>query len=225
MVQNLNRLLDLARADFPTWLSVAVSDPRAPQSPLYPVEEAAVARAIVKRRMEFSAGRMAARSALRAFDLVDIPVPMAEDRTPVWPRGMIGSITHTDTACIAVVARCSDARGLGIDLEPLDPLPPETVTEICTLAELQGLSDPPLIAARRIFSAKEAAYKAQYPLSSTLFDFKTLIYGKNSRGAPHLRFGKPVPPFARGDRLALRQWTGHGLILSLVTLPVLHDAV
>ncbi|KMK65644.1 4'-phosphopantetheinyl transferase [Puniceibacterium sp. IMCC21224] len=225
MVQDLKRLLDVARADLPSWLSVAVSDPRDPQSPLFPVEEAAIARAIVARRKEFSAGRVAARSALSAFDLVDIAVPMAEDRTPVWPAGIIGSITHTDTACVAVVARNRDARSVGIDLEPLTPLPPETVTQVCSLSELQCLPDAPLIAARRIFCAKEAAYKAQYALSNTLFDFKMLTYGHNSRGAPHLRFDKPVPPFIRGDRLALRQWTGFGLILSLVTLPVLHDAL
>ncbi|WP_146588228.1 4'-phosphopantetheinyl transferase family protein [Puniceibacterium confluentis] len=221
----LQALLDEARGDIPAWISIALADPAEPQAPLYPIEEAAVARAIVTRRSEFAAGRHAARRAMSDLGHPPEPLPMGEDRAPVWPAGLTGSISHISTACIAMSARTDQARAIGVDLEVYQDFPPETVPEVAKPRETALFDDPKLIAVRRIFSAKEAGYKAQYALSRTVFGFDRLALCRSPRGDLALKFTNDAPPFRKGDLLRLRQWVGHGLILSLVTLPVLHNAI
>ena len=42
---------------------------------------------------------------------------MAEDRAPIWPDRVVGSITHTGDFAAAAVAWAADIAGLGIDSE------------------------------------------------------------------------------------------------------------
>lgn len=211
----LERLLrDIAEV-WPTGLAVALADPKDAGHALYPVEEAAIARAIVSRRAEFGAGRAAARAALGALGVPEGPVPVAEDRSPVWPAGTVGSLSHTAEACIAVAARKGAIRAVGIDLETDAPLDRETAAEIANQEELRLIGGSPGLAARRLFSLKEAAYKAQYALSRTLlgFDALTLVDGDGT-----LAFRNAVPPFAAGAQLPVRQWIADEMILSLCVL-------
>ena len=134
--------------------------------------------AVPARLAEFTAGRSAARQALRDLGLAPAAIPMGPDRAPLWPEAAMGSISHCAGACLAVVGLARDYRGLGVDIEPLHALPadlwptilrPEEQHEISTLPPAQqGLQ------VLRIFVAKEAAYKAQYPITQQIFDFQTL---------------------------------------------------
>ena len=64
---------------------------------------------------------------------------------------------------------------IGIDLEPDRPMAAELVPEIAAPDELAALAPlPRTLAATRIFSAKEAAYKAQYPVTRALFGFDAM---------------------------------------------------
>jgi 4'-phosphopantetheinyl transferase EntD len=103
---------------------------------------------------------------------------MGPDRAPVWPEGLTGSISHTATACVAAIGLRRDWAGIGVDLEDATPLDPLLVAEICTTAEQHWLGTQPAsergLMAKLIFSAKEATYKAQYPLSGQLFGFDVL---------------------------------------------------
>nr|WP_255702896.1 4'-phosphopantetheinyl transferase superfamily protein [Roseivivax sp. GX 12232] len=202
-------------AAWPRGVAVAICAPDPEARGLYPVEEAAVARAVAGRRSEFAGGRRAARRALAALGHPPVAIPMAEDRSPVWPEGFVGSVSHCAAACIAVVARTEGFAALGVDIEPYDPLPEDLLPEIGSEAELAGVGPDRRLAGRQLFSAKEAAYKAQYPLSRTLFGFDGLRY---DAGARALRFARPVPPFARGQAIPVSQWTGDGLCLSLSAL-------
>ncbi|MYV67497.1 4'-phosphopantetheinyl transferase superfamily protein, partial [Streptomyces sp. SID2131] len=89
---------------------------------------------------------------------------------PVWPPGVVGSVTHHDGYRAAAVARRTDARSLGIDAEPHLPLP-EGVLELVALpAELRRTAElsarHPLVRwDRLLFSTKEAVYKAWFPLT------------------------------------------------------------
>ena len=206
----------LERARLPEGLQVALADPTAPQPPLKAVEEAAVLRAVAGRRAEFAAGRAAARSAVAALGAPEAAIPMAEDRAPVWPQGITGSLSHTGTACVAVAARMDMFAGLGVDLEDDLPMPEDSRDAAGSPEEARGLDSDPLRAARRLFSLKEAAYKAQYSLSRTLIDFDALYLDPEART---LRFTRDVPPFAKGTALAVSQWVWGGLILSLCCLP------
>lgn len=168
-----DRLVAAARAILPPRVALAAADPRAPAPPLLPGETAG--RAVDKRLREFAAGRQAARSAMAALGLPAVPLPMGADRAPHWPAGVLGSITHTDTACLAAVALSDAVQGVGIDLEPDGRLDPDLWDTILLPAEVMALPrDGAGQAALLVFAAKEAAYKAQYALTRSLIDFHAL---------------------------------------------------
>ncbi|MFZ5963197.1 4'-phosphopantetheinyl transferase family protein [Thalassococcus sp. BH17M4-6] len=215
----LTALRDRARADLPGWLSLELADATAPQPPLFPEEEAAVGRAVASRRAEFKAGRAAARAALAARGGPACAIPAGPDRAPVWPAGYCASITHTGSLCLAAAARLSDAQGVGLDLEVLQILEPGVLERVSTETERAGLPADPDHAGARIFSAKEAAYKAQYPLSRTLFGFDGLRFDAEGDGRARLGFTRDIAPFAKGDVLTVRQWQHAGLVLSVCLLP------
>jgi 4'-phosphopantetheinyl transferase EntD len=215
-ISGLENLINDIQGDLPPWMSFAMSDPsKAQTDPLFPVEEAAVSRAVVKRRNEFAAGRSAARAALVGLNQMPSEIPMAEDRSPVWPNGITGSISHTDAACFAAVARVCEVRTIGVDLEQNEPIDDELISDICLGMELNKFEDRVPMAARRIFSAKEAAYKTQYPLTRTLFGFEALQLCSRNGNNLTFRFTRDIAPFRQNDQIVIRQWVDHGVILSL----------
>lgn len=138
-------------------------DPRAlgPVVEPLPEERAAVVRAVSKRQNEYFATRHLARQALAEFDVPATAILNHPDRSPSWPDGIIGSLTHTDRWCGVAVARTGgDLIGLGIDMERLDSVSPEVARRILSERERQAATDVE-VALR--FSAKEAYYKAIYP--------------------------------------------------------------
>jgi 4'-phosphopantetheinyl transferase EntD len=142
---------------------------------LYPEEEASVSNAVAKRRTEFVAGRVCARRALAQLGLREIAIPTNEDRTPVWPDGFTGSISHSDRYCGAAVTRTHDMLGVGLDMELVDRVDLELLPMICTTDELQFISCADRIERQRlgavIFSAKECFYKCQYQVTHATLGF------------------------------------------------------
>lgn len=136
---------------------------------LYPEEAAHVARAVPKRRREFAAGRACARRALAALGVARVPIPVARDRSPVWPDGIVGSISHTSDYGAAAVAFAEDFDGIGIDVEGIEPLKPELWRLILTPDERARIDDG--VDAKVVFSIKEAVYKCQYAQTRTMLDF------------------------------------------------------
>jgi 4'-phosphopantetheinyl transferase EntD len=142
---------------------------------LLDVERAECAGASAKRVAEFSAGRLCARRALAQFGLEKSAVLRNEDRSPAWPAGFVGSITHTLGFCAAAVAPSSAFEALGIDAEIVGRVTPEIWPYLFTLAEFTLLESLP--APRRaevatlVFSAKEAFYKCQYALTGEWLEF------------------------------------------------------
>ncbi|BCH35589.1 hypothetical protein MesoLjLc_75190 [Mesorhizobium sp. L-8-10] len=160
-------------------IRVAQGDPRAGWGEPLPGEAAAVARASPARRREFMAGRALARRAMAALDVTAAAIPAAEDRAPVWPSDVRGSISHCADWCVAAAARADDGYfSIGVDIEPAEPLDADLIEEICTAEERRWLTEQPVmrrdLLARMIFCAKECAYKCQYPLSGQLLDFQAL---------------------------------------------------
>jgi 4'-phosphopantetheinyl transferase EntD len=148
-------------------------------TPLFPEEAASVARAVEKRRWEFCAGRHCARRALAELGGATAAIVAAADRAPVWPDGFTGSITHTGADkhgyAAAVVARTSAVRSLGLDAELAEPLDPELQTRVLTPTEQAFVStlEPGQrgLVATLFFSAKEAFYKCQYPVTQRFLGF------------------------------------------------------
>ena len=144
---------------------------------LLPLEEAFVARAVERRRAEFATGRVLARQALAALGREPAAILAGADRSPCWPDGIVGSISHSPALCGVVLGRREDGvRLVGLDIELAQPLPPDLWETVLTPAERDRLSAMPPdeagLAARLIFSAKECVYKAQYPASGVLFGFE-----------------------------------------------------
>lgn len=207
----------------PDEVAVACSDPKAPGLPLFPQEAAAIRYARPARVMEFTAGRNAARTAMRANGLRPQPVPMGDDRAPIWPKGMVGSIAHDHALCLAVIGASHKFRSLSVDLEPDTDLPADILPEICSQPELTWLATQPAghrgRLAKRIFSAKECAYKCQYPLTGEMLDFHDFAVVFSPDQSQFIaRFQRPVGDFATGAGLHGHCLSLSGHILSLMTL-------
>jgi 4'-phosphopantetheinyl transferase EntD len=103
---------------------------------------------------------------------------MSGDRTPIWPFGVIGSITHTAGLCIAGVANVRNVAALGLDCEVVGAATVDIWSSICRSRELDWVKSLPALqrpaAITLIFSAKEAFYKCQYTLDREWLDFHDL---------------------------------------------------
>jgi 4'-phosphopantetheinyl transferase EntD len=143
---------------------------------LLPEEASFVSRAVEKRVREFAAGRCCARRALAEFGIDNFPVKVAADRRPLWPDGMVGSITHTTGFCAAVLASRQRLAGVGIDSEVIGDVHDGILPRICVPAEAAWIASLPAAerpaAAALIFAAKEAFYKCQYPLAREKLGFR-----------------------------------------------------
>lgn len=190
----------------------------------WPGEAPAMSRATPVRRAEFAAGRAAARGALRAVGLVPFSIPMGPDRAPVWPVGVVGSITHSDGYCLAVAARREAHSALGIDIEPMAPLPADLWPEILTEDERDWLSVQPEgergTLARMVFSAKEATYKAVYPLCREVVGFHAMsIRPDPANRVFRARLNRAFGPCKAGSWLTGQLMCEQGCIATLMALP------
>jgi len=214
LMPDLARLAAMARGLLPPGVAVAAADPRQ----LHPVLDGeALPGAVPARLREFSAGRHAARAAMAALGAPIAAIPPGDDRAPIWPAGITGSITHSASACLAAVALCGVIDGLGLDLEEDAPLEAALWPEICRPEELTLLGDTPGLQARLIFAVKEAAYKAQYARSATLFGFDGLSVTLTAT-VFSARFTRAVAPFAAGHTVQGRWARGEGHILATCIL-------
>lgn len=134
-------------------------------------------RTVPARRREFALGRTAAREALRLLGAGRPPILVGRNREPLWPEGVVGSITHAAGFAIAAVTWRELCGGLGLDLEVVRSFP-ELGREIMTGAETEWLEALPLSSRERaafeLFSAKEAVYKAFFPRVGRFFGFEAV---------------------------------------------------
>jgi 4'-phosphopantetheinyl transferase EntD len=139
-----------------------------------PEEEPLIVRSVVKRRNEFVTVRHCARVALGELGIPPAPILKGNKGEPCWPDGVVGSLTHCDGYRGAVVGRAGQVRSVGIDAERHGVLP-NGVLELVSLPperrELAAMADA-LHWDRILFCAKEATYKAWYPLTRRWLGFE-----------------------------------------------------
>jgi 4'-phosphopantetheinyl transferase EntD len=139
-----------------------------------PEEEPLIAKSVAKRRNEFITVRYCARQAL--VDLGEQPVPILKgDRgEPCWPDGIVGSLTHCEGFRGAAVGRREEVRSVGIDAEPHGVLPDGVLDAISLPVERHEIGTLPegVHWDRVLFCAKEATYKAWYPLTRRWLGFE-----------------------------------------------------
>jgi enterobactin synthetase component D len=143
----------------------------------YPDE---IKRAVHKRQAEFLIGRFTARYALLYADFEEENLPTIQigiHRSPIWPKKIIGSITHNSSQAVCVLAKKIDIDYLGIDIESIlsDETASEIASEVLKNNELSLLLDSGISfneAVTLIFSAKESIFKALYPKVKHYFGFE-----------------------------------------------------
>lgn len=204
---------------------VVVEGPIAEESPAHwPEETALVEHASLKRRAEFNCGRLYAHRAIQKLGLDDCPVLAGEDRVPVWPSGLVGSISHSPGHCAAAVARASRICGIGIDVEQVDRFRSDHARQLMSFREidanLRGLSHQRQLARTAvIFSAKESLYKCLYPLTQAPLEFhdvEVVLQGNSSIFEVALQI--PAGRFEAGCRLVGRYGIKAGHVATAVII-------
>lgn len=139
---------------------------------------ASIQRSVAKRQAEFLAGRLCARAALQQLDHLDFIPAIGEDRAPVWPGHISGSITHSTGHAAAIVGHKAQWRGLGMDLENVLNLEraQRLAGEILTADEMRRMAVLPreqiALLVTLTFSVKESLFKALYPIVQKRFYFE-----------------------------------------------------
>jgi 4'-phosphopantetheinyl transferase EntD len=139
-----------------------------------PDEEPLIAKSVAKRRNEFITARHCARIALGELGVPPVPILKGDKGEPCWPDGVVGSLTHCTGYRGAVVGRAGPVRSVGIDAEPHDVLPQGVLDAITLEQERHEIAALPegLHWDRILFCAKEATYKAWFPLTKRWLGFE-----------------------------------------------------
>ncbi len=116
---------------------------------LFPIEIAAVERAVSRRRSEFATGR----ALLRQLIGRDVAIPVGANRAPQLPAGVVGSLAHDSHLAVAAVSQLPAVTAIGIDVEPAVALAADVASAVLRPDE-HGLD------AHLVFTLKEAVYKA-----------------------------------------------------------------
>jgi len=162
---------------FDASVRTAVSPIEAGLEDLLPAEREAVSRAVPKRQREFATARRVARRLLAELGRPPLAIPRNPDRTPAWPDGLVGSISHCDALVAVVLAERGAIAGLGVDVEPDQPLEAVLWPRICTPREIDAIAATRDTdagrgrAARLVFCAKEAFYKSVHPTLQRVLGF------------------------------------------------------
>lgn len=178
MSQKFYENVDLAllRPLFPAGARCVFSSHPPEAFKLYASEENTTARMSPLRLRDFGHGRACVKLALEQLEIIDCPVPVGEQREPVWPKNIAGSLSHTDHFAAAVVARTSEISSIGIDLEPAESLPENILTRVCRPEEIDRLhpDGDRYRQAKLIFSAKESLYKSLWPILKSFIGFQEM---------------------------------------------------
>ena len=151
------------------------------------------------RKREFIAGRFCAHEAMVLANIPAKHIQIGEKGEPIWPSNIVGSITHSHGYAAAAVARKSDILSLGIDAEVDEPLSSKVLRRISNDQEHQWaktvggtLVQHP---GKVLFSAKEATYKAWYPITHEWLGFKEALINFHDQGntfTVHIQKNGPI---------------------------------
>ncbi|MCB0310622.1 MAG: 4'-phosphopantetheinyl transferase superfamily protein [Bdellovibrionales bacterium] len=149
---------------------------------LHPDELRSLSDTAIPHRIEqFRLGRGAAQRALQQIGITDHP-PVLKDasRAPIWPQGIVGTISHTGGLAVAAVGFKHDYLGLGVDIEKIADSNrrlryKKLSLRVCHDDELNWIYELPSEEALRftsLFSAKETLFKALFPVCRSYIGFK-----------------------------------------------------
>ncbi|MDO5029256.1 MAG: 4'-phosphopantetheinyl transferase superfamily protein [Corynebacterium sp.] len=132
---------------------------------LHVLEQKVCDGAVATRQRDFARGRKAAHEALEQLGLPESDgIGVSAAKAPLWPSGVVGSISHCDVAVAAVVAHAAQLRGIGLDVEVDQDMEPGAIDAVLR-------ADEERIDSLVQFSAKESMYKAWEPIMGQWLDF------------------------------------------------------
>lgn len=209
MIQQKFSFPEFARHLFAEDVAMATTDPNALMPRLIGDEVLALEQVSTARARQFGAGRAAARAAMEQLGQPPRPVLQGEDGAPIWPVGLTGSITHGEAISFAVVSDAPDLAALGVDLEAATALESALWPELCVMSEINWLArlGPSQRGhfAKLILCAKQAVYKAQFPLSRVALDTQAIALEIDlAESRFTASFTRPLPGFAPDEVLAGR---------------------
>ncbi|WP_343582941.1 4'-phosphopantetheinyl transferase superfamily protein [Pseudomonas sp.] len=173
------------------------------------LNERCLEQALPPRRREFTAGRLCAVAALADLGMEPAWLAIAQPyRYARFPLGVVGSISHAQNLALACAADAHYYAGVGVDAEPI-ALHPELwgmVEQVMTSHERACLESMSKAQALRFFylsfSAKEAFYKAVYPLCHTDMEFseaELAAWDLQGRFQLRLTSARIAPHFIQGQ--------------------------
>ena len=136
---------------------------------------------VEKRKAEYLAGRYCAKVSLSQKGIDNFQVIIGADREPIWPNGVVGSITHSEKFASAIIADEKDYFGIGIDIEEIIPL--DSINQIKNVVVdhreseiMKSTALPFNTILTLVFSAKESFFKATFPRIKRFLDFDAIKF-------------------------------------------------
>ena len=151
------------------------------------------------RKREFIAGRFGAHEAMVLANVSPEHIQIGGKGEPIWPSNIVGSITHSHGYAAAAVARKSDIVSLGLDAEIDEPLSSRVLRRISNVQEQEWVENVGGTLVQHpgkvLFSAKEATYKAWYPITQEWLGFKEVLINFHDQGntfTVHIQKNGPI---------------------------------
>ncbi len=189
-------------------------------------EESVLQGCSYQRILEFRAARRCAHLALGYLGFAECAIPRGERREPVWPTGVVGSITHCRGYCAAAVGRAEEFAAIGIDAELHAPL--EAGVSRIIMSEEEARAAGPANGQDThiecvVFSAKEAVYKTWYPLMRCWLGFEDVFMEVDVESevfTAHLLRGPLRVGSSEHTRLEGRFVVGEAHVVCAVAIPL-----
>lgn len=203
----------------PEIAAVSVREDLTDAAPL-PEEEALIEGAVAARRAEFATTRACAREALRRIGATAGPILRGPKREPLWPPGIVGSITHCTGYRAAAVGRASEVLSLGIDAEPHAAIPARVAARVLNDDERAWIAGAPggIHWDRLIFSAKESVYKVWFPLAQSWLGFEDASVAIDPAGEAFRARLLVAPPAGVPAEFHGRYCVADGLVVTVIAV-------
>jgi 4'-phosphopantetheinyl transferase EntD len=187
---------------------------------LYAEEKSLIEKAIDRRQWEFATARTMARTAMNELGLASAPILKGAQREPLWPRGVVGSLTHAEACAAVCVARAEAVKSVGLDIEVAERVGKDLYGKLFTPAEREYLAGQDPRMAGLLFSAKEAVYKAVFPLVGRFIGFQEAeLTVDDANGRIRFRYMGDHPPNSVMERAECWYLFSEPYVLSLVVIP------
>lgn len=140
-----------------------------------------VRKSVQARRADYLAGRVCAQAALTLIQKGTESVATGLGGEPLWPEGVVGSVSHSVSLAAASVTADAHVFAIGLDIQA--PASRSAKISLCNIASIRadlGRISLPLnseikpILPELLFSARESFFKAFYPVKKLRIGYEAV---------------------------------------------------